>query len=104
MSAGSFRTELPTMQQASQHVFQVNDQIQAQLRSLWSRLEPLAGSWQGVAATSFTTLHERWQADAAKLNTALRGIGEALVANQRNYATSEDTNQSGFSRITSQLS
>ena len=103
MSTGAFRTELPTMQQASSHVFEVNAQVQGQLSSLLARLEPLMGTWQGSAATSFHALKERWNADAVKLNTALRGIGDALVANQKNYATSEETNTSGFSGISSAL-
>lgn len=103
MAAGQFRTELPTMSQASAHVEQVNQQIQAQLRQLWSQLQPLSGSWQGSAATGFTTLHERWQTDAAKLNAALQGISTALAKSQSNYAQSEDTNTSGFSRISAAL-
>lgn len=103
MAGGSFRTELPTMGQAQQHVYDVNQQIQAQLQKLWNELAPLSGAWQGSASMSFTALHERWNQAATKLNAALQGIGETLGANQRNYATSEDTNTSGFSRITAGL-
>ena len=50
--AGSnFRAELSTMQTASQHVYDVNAQIQAQLSNLLARLDPLMGTWQGSAAT-----------------------------------------------------
>ena len=101
--AGSFRTELPTMQVASGHVFEVNDQIQAQLAALLSRLEPLLGSWQGDAATSFHVLKERWNANAQQLNTALRGIGDALVVNTTNYRTTEEANASSFTGISSVL-
>src|SRR5216683_683399 len=63
--AGSnFRTELGAMQTAAQHVFDVNAQIQSQLSSLQSRLDPLMGTWQGSAATSFQVLKERWHQDA----------------------------------------
>lgn len=101
--SGSFRTELPTMQAASQHVFGVNEQIQGQLSSLLGRLEPLAGAWQGEASSSFTVLREQWHTSALKLNDALRSIGEALVASQGNYANSEETNRAGFSGISSVL-
>lgn len=104
MTAGSFRTELPTMQQASSHVAQVNEQIQGQLRSLWARLEPIAGSWQGAASSDFQVLHERWQADATKLNSALLRISEALQTNERTYSETEQTNSTGFSKIASGLS
>ncbi len=99
MAGGSFRTELPTMGQAQQHVFDVNQQIQGELTKLWNQLAPLAGAWQGSASASFTQLHERWNAAAVKLNNALHGIGETLGANQRNYASSEETNLSGFNKI-----
>ena len=102
-AAGSFRTELPTMQTASNHVFEVNQQIQGQLSSLLARLEPLMSTWQGSAATSFQVLKQRWHEDASKLNTALHGIGESLVQNQRNYAATEETNQQGFTGIASAL-
>ncbi len=49
------------------------------------------GTWQGTAATSFQVLKQRWHDDATKLSTALRGIGDGLVQNQRNYQQSEET-------------
>jgi WXG100 family type VII secretion target len=87
--SGSFGTELPTMQQASQHVANVNQQIQGQLRDLMGRLEPLAGAWQGQAAASFQDLHRRWQENATRLNQALQGIGEGLAQSHQNYHTQE---------------
>lgn len=103
LMAGNFRTELPTMAVASGHVFDVNDQIQAQLSALMARLEPLLGSWQGDAATSFQGLKEQWNAHARELNTALRGIGDALVVNTTNYRTTEDANRQSFSGISAVL-
>lgn len=103
MAAGQFDTELPTMGTAAAHVLDINSGIQADLSSLMARLEPLFGSWQGTASTSFHSLKERWHTDTVKLNDALRGIAEALQVNQRNYATSEDTNRSGFTQIQSVL-
>jgi WXG100 family type VII secretion target len=91
------------MDAASKHVYEVNAQIQATLGNLLARLDPLMSTWQGSAATSFQVLKQRWHDDATKLNQALHGIGDGLVSNQRNYATTEDTNQQGFSSITSRL-
>jgi WXG100 family type VII secretion target len=101
--AGSFRTELPTMQAASRHVYEVNAQIQSTLSNLLARLDPLMGTWQGSAATSFQVLKERWHQDATRLNQALRGIGDGLVSNQRTYAITEDSNQQGFTSISGRL-
>jgi ESAT-6 family protein len=102
--AGSnFRAELSTMQAASQHVYEVNAQIQAQLSNLLARLDPLMGTWQGSAATSFHVLKERWHQDATQLNAALRAIGDGLVKVHSNYQATEDTTQQGFTSITRKL-
>lgn len=101
--AGQFRTELPTMQGASQHVYQVNQEIQGQLSALLSRLEPLTAQWQGEASVSFQQLKQRWHENASKLNVALSGIGDALVANTNNYQQSEDVNRQGFTGISGVL-
>src|SRR5260370_3898572 len=78
-SGSNFRTELSAMQTAAQHVFDVNAQIQSQLSSLQSRLDPLMGNWQGSAATSFQALKERWPQDATQLHAALRPITHGLA-------------------------
>lgn len=102
--AGSnFRAELSTMQAASQHVYDVNAQIQAQLSNLLARLDPLMGTWQGSAATSFQVLKDRWHQDAVQLNAALRAIGDGLVKVHSNYQVAEDATQQGFTSITRKL-
>ena len=101
--AGNFRTELPTMAAASGHVFEVDEQLQSQLSALMARLEPLMGSWQGDAATSFHVLKEQWNANARELNAALRAIGDALVVNTDNYRATEDANRQSFTGISSVL-
>ena len=102
-SSSNFRTELATMQAASQHVYDVNAQIQSQLSNLLARLDPLTGTWQGSAATSFQVLKDRWHRDATQLNAALRAIGDGLVKVQGNYQATEDTSQQSFTSITRKL-
>jgi 6 kDa early secretory antigenic target len=105
MSGGgsNFRTELSTMQAASRHVYDVNAQIQSQLSNLLARLDPLTGTWQGSAATSFQVLKERWHQDATQLNAALRAIGDGLAKVQGNYQATEETSQQSFTSITRKL-
>ena len=102
-TGGSFETQLPTMQQASQHVYDVNQQIQTQLSNLLSRLDPLMSSWQGEAATSFHNLKQRWHDNATKLNHALRGIGDGLKQSQQTYQTHEATNVQDVNRVATNL-
>jgi WXG100 family type VII secretion target len=102
--AGSnFRADLSTMRTASQHVYDVNAQIQSQLSNLMARLDPLTGTWHGSAATSFQVLRDRWHQDATQLNAALRAIADGLVKAHSNYQATEDSNQQSFTSITSKL-
>ncbi len=100
---GGFGTELPTMQQASGHVHEVNQQIQGQLSQLLGRLEPLMGTWKGEAAASFHNLKQRWHENATKLNEALRGIGEGLGQSQQTYQAQEASNVQDLTRVTTNL-
>jgi WXG100 family type VII secretion target len=102
--AGSnFRAELPTMQAASQHVYDVNAQIQSQLSTLLARLDPLMSTWQGSAATSFQVLKDRWHQDATQLNAALRAIGDGLGKVHSAYNATEENTQQTFTSITRKL-
>ena len=84
-SAGSFETDVPVMQVAAGRVLEVNDGIRVELASLLQRLDPLMGSWQGGAASSFHALKERWHQSATTLNQALLAIGEGRAQSQRTY-------------------
>jgi WXG100 family type VII secretion target len=91
------------MQTAAQHVYDVNAQIQSELSSLLTRLEPLMGAWQGSAAGSFQNLKDRWHQDATKLNAALRGIGDGLKQAHGNYQVTEEHTQQSMTSLTGRL-
>lgn len=91
------------MHVAAQHVYDVNAQIQSQLSTLLARLDPLMGTWQGSAATSFQALKERWHQDATQLNAALKAIGEGLVKVHDSYNATEENTQQSFTSITRKL-
>ena len=101
--SGKVTTDLATMQAASQHVFEVSQNIQSQLASLLGRLDPLASQWQGTSAASFQALKVQWHEAATKLNAALGDIGQALVASTQNYGSSDDESRQGFTSISSVL-
>jgi WXG100 family type VII secretion target len=102
MPAG-YGTSTEEMQRAGQHVFSVNDQIQGQLGALRAQLAPLAGAWRGDASTAFQGLMARWDADARRLNDALRGIGESIRGSGQSYAAQEEQNASSLSGIQAAL-
>lgn len=103
MAGGGYGTTTEEMQRAAQRVLSVNDQVQANLASLRNQMGPLAGAWQGQAATAFQALMARWDTDARSLNEALRGIGEAIGGTGANYAQAEEQHSQSLSSIQSAL-
>lgn len=101
--AGQFGTQTDTMRTAAQHVIDVNEQIQRQLRTLHSQLAPLAGTWRGQASVAFQELMVRWNEDATRMNRALHAIGETIQGSGQAYATTEEDTRSSISSIRSTL-
>lgn len=99
----AFNTETDTMAQAARHVDTVNSQIEGQLRTLGSQLAPLAGAWQGMAATSFQNLMVRFNENADKLRAALQGISTEINSASTTYAAEDEAQQSAMSNITNAL-
>lgn len=102
MAAG-YGASIEEMHRAGQHVFAVNDQVQADLGALRSQLAPLAGAWRGAAATAFQALMVRWDADARTLNSALRSIGEAIQSSGQSYQQQEEQQSQDLSAIRAAL-
>ena len=97
--AGSFGTDPAVMAKAAQQVDQVSQEISQELRSLMSKLEPVAAGWKGSAASAFQQLMARWQEDAGKLTQALGGISEMLQSTNKNYTQIEEQNSSSIANI-----
>lgn len=91
------------MEAASNHVRDVNSQIQSQLSSLMSKLEPLASQWKGASQVSFNQLQVRWNDNARKLNQALNDIAEALSTSKSTYQSSDEQQASSFGGISGAL-
>jgi WXG100 family type VII secretion target len=98
-----FGTTTEEMERAGRHVLSVNEAVQAELAALRGKLGPLAGAWTGSAATAFTALMARWDADAKALNEALRGIGESIQGSRVTYQQQEDAQAASMSSITAAL-
>jgi WXG100 family type VII secretion target len=99
-----FGTTTEEMTRAAGHVTAVNDTVQNELSALRGKLAPLAGAWSGQAASQFTALMARWDADAQNLNGALRAIGEALRGSGATYQAQEDQQAGAMASITQALS
>lgn len=101
--AGSFNVTEADLAKASQSVQQTVADIQSQMRSLQSAVEPLGASWKGQAYQAFQQLMERFQADGTKLTQALDAIGQAIDANNKTYTATEQQNHSAISNILGSL-
>lgn len=88
---------------ASQSVQQTVQDIQSQMSSLQSAVDPLGASWKGQAYQAFQQLMERFRDDGTKLTQALQAIGEAIDANNKNYTATEEQNHSAISNILGSL-
>lgn len=100
---GGFGTTTEEMTRAAQHVASASDAVQAELRSLRAKLEPLAGLWTGRAASQFAALMARWDGDARSLSAALGSISAAIGSSGTSYASFEDDQAGTMSSITSAL-
>lgn len=100
---GQFGTQTDTMRTAGQHVIEVNEQIQRQLRTLHSQLAPVASTWRGQASVAFQELMTRWNEDATRINRALHSIGESIQGSGVTYAATEQDTRSSISSIRSTL-
>src|SRR4051794_28839955 len=97
--AGAYGYSDGAHEAASKHVRDVNGQLQGDLKALESKLDGLRGAWVGTAATSFTALHQRWNADTQKLNNALVAIADLLDSSGSTYAATEDDAGAQMSKI-----
>jgi len=103
MAAQHFTTEVEVMHAGSVRVRDVNAAIDADLRSLLSKLEALFSTWQGTAAQSFHGLKDQWVLNEQKLTAALEGIADTLDVNARSYEATEAAATADFDSAGSAL-
>jgi WXG100 family type VII secretion target len=99
----SFQTETATMTVAARHVDEVANAIDAELRALDNRIQPITSSWRGAAASSYMGLHQRWTEDTRKLRQVLAEISQSLGQNSVRYQTNEDDVAAQMARTAGQL-
>ena len=99
----SFQTEVATMEVASRRVDEVANAIEAELRALDNRIQPITSTWRGAAASSYLALHQRWTTDTTKLRQVLAEISLGLNQNAQRYQTNEDAVAAQMARTAGQL-
>lgn len=96
MAGSGFGTEFEAMNQAANKLQDVKDQLNGELGSLVSQLEPLSGSWKGAASAAFQQLIDEFRNDAQKIFMALEQIRESMSKASATYQATEEQAQSSI--------
>lgn len=72
------------------------ERIRGEIAGMHAQLNGLTGAWQGLAASSFLELIERWRLAASALETQLNEIGVAVALAADQYREIELANQRLF--------
>lgn len=72
------QTDAVVLHQTAARFEQVDEELQAMLRGLLHRLEPVRAGWQGSGGRSFERVKAVWAQDQAELHGALRETAAAL--------------------------
>ena len=98
-----YSTSQEAMQQGAAKVEDAANQIQGHIQNLRSEVETMMGGWRGEAANSFMQVHNAFEQQAGKINTALRRMHEALVATHSTYGTQESDQTQALSGLAGQI-
>ncbi|WP_375500229.1 WXG100 family type VII secretion target [uncultured Jatrophihabitans sp.] len=78
-------------------------EIQGHIGALRSEVETMMGGWRGEAASSFMQVHEAFESQANKINTALRRMHEALLATHKTYGSQESNQTQTLTGLAGQI-
>lgn len=98
-----FSTDQDLMRQGAVKVEDATVNIQTLLGQLRGSIDVMMGGWRGEASTQFVRVHEAFEGQAKKINTALADIHQALVATGSTYATQESSQTESLSGLAGQI-
>ena len=85
--------ELAGMSTSSNTLSELGATMSATLGQLRGDVEMTRGAWAGAAQVAFQKVMTDWDTNSAKLNDALKEIGEMLGGNTTAYRTSEQNGE-----------
>jgi len=85
------QAQAAVMQQTADRFEQVNQSLQAMLRSLLGELEVLRTQWQGAGGASFEQVKLAWSEDQQALHQALAETATAIRTSGRQYEVTDTT-------------
>jgi WXG100 family type VII secretion target len=98
-----FSTSQEAMAAGQAHVDTATELVQGHIQALRTEVESMMGGWGGAAASSFVTLHQNFETQANRINTALRGMHDALGSTRTTYASQEEQEASNLQSMASQI-
>jgi WXG100 family type VII secretion target len=84
-----FTTDQEAMAAGAVKVDDAAGKIQALLSTLRGDMETMLGGWRGEASGSFVQVHQAFEGQATKINSALRQMHDSLGATGRTYGNQE---------------
>ncbi|HEY3631326.1 MAG TPA: WXG100 family type VII secretion target [Jatrophihabitantaceae bacterium] len=98
-----FGTSEEAMQAGANAVESATQAIRGHISTLRSEAEQMMSAWKGEAAGAFSSVHASFEENAARINSALQQMHEALVATHRTYGTQESNQSQTFTNMNSQI-
>lgn len=98
-----FGTSQEAMGAGAVAVSEASEQVQGQINTLRTEVDTMRGGWGGEASNAFGVLHQNFEAQANRINNALRAMHEALGATQKTYATQEENETSNITSMAGQI-
>lgn len=92
-----FSVDSEQVSQANANIQATISRLQQEVTNLHGQLVALNGSWQGVAATAFQELVQRWRVTSDALDAQLGELGLALEHAASQYREIEANNHRLFS-------
>ncbi|WP_433056673.1 WXG100 family type VII secretion target [Dactylosporangium sp. CS-033363] len=90
MAGKGVTTNAAVMARTAQEIDGAADRLTSMFSKLMHELTPLQSAWVGAAGSSFQGVKDRFDADVAGLNIALRSIAQAVSTAGRDYTLSDD--------------
>ncbi|MFZ4841584.1 WXG100 family type VII secretion target [Mycetocola saprophilus] len=97
--AETISAEEGALRRGAQAVNTAKSGIDQQVKKVRGEIEQLRGFWTGAAATSFTTMMNRWDEEARNLNNVLVTLEGALAGTERDQAATEEQHQQAISGL-----
>jgi WXG100 family type VII secretion target len=88
---------------AGQDIVNTGAEIDGILKNLNNIIDAIGQTWEGEAKRAFMTLNERFDADAVKLNTALKDMADQMTGGANLYIQQQEEQAQAISQVTTRL-